>query len=75
MSISLKNYTLKYLATALLIIIAIWAGLFYAVILEELYDNTDDGLKDLKIQIVRKAYIDEKILSINEFDFNQFRIK
>ncbi len=75
MSISLKNYTLKYLATALLIIIAIWAGLFYAVILDELYDNTDDGLKDLKIQIIRKAYIDENILNINEFDFNQFRIK
>lgn len=74
MSISLKNYTLKYLAAALLIIIAIWAGLFYAVILDELYDNTDDGLKDLKIQIIRKAYIDENILNINEFDFNQFRI-
>ncbi len=74
MKISLKNYTLKYLALALLLTIAIWAGLFYAVILDELYDNTDDGLKDLKIQIIRKAYIDESILQIKEFDFNQFRI-
>lgn len=74
MSISLKNYTLKYLATALLIVIAIWAGLFYAVILDELYDNTDDGLKDLKIQIIREAYVDDNVLVINEFDFNQFRI-
>lgn len=74
MSISLKNYTLKYFAIALLLVIAIWAGLFYAVILDELYDNTDDGLKDLKIQIIREAYIDDKILTINEFDFNQFRI-
>lgn len=63
------------MATALLIIIAIWAALFYAVILDELYDNTDDGLKDLKIQIIRKAYIDEKILTIKDFDFNQFRIR
>ena len=74
MSISLKNYTLKYLALALLVIIAVWAALFYAVILDELYDNTDDGLKDLKIQIIRKAYIDEATLQIKEFDFNQFKI-
>jgi len=74
MSISLKNYTLKYLALALLVIIAVWAALFYAVILDELYDNTDDGLKDLKIQIIRKAYTDEATLQIKEFDFNQFKI-
>ncbi|KAA5537809.1 sensor histidine kinase [Paenimyroides baculatum] len=74
MSISLKNYTLKYLALALLVIIAVWAALFYAVILDELYDNTDDGLKDLKIQIIRKAYTDEATLQIKEFNFNQFKI-
>lgn len=74
MSVSLKNYTLKYLVITLLAILAIWAGIFYAVILDELYDNTDDGLKDLKIQIIREAYVDESILEINEFDFNQFRI-
>ena len=74
MSISLKNYTLKYLALALLVIIAVWAALFYAVILDELYDNTDDGLKDLKIQIIRKTYTDEATLQIKEFDFNQFKI-
>ncbi len=75
MSVSLKNYTLKYLAIALLTIIAAWAGLFYAVVFDEVYDNIDDGLKDLKIQIIREAYIDENILNVNEFDFNQFRIK
>lgn len=74
MSISLKNYTLKYLATILLVIIAIWAGIFYAIILEEVYDNTDDGLKNLKIQIIREAYNNEEVLNINKFDFNQFKI-
>lgn len=74
MNTSLKNYTLRYSATISLIIIAIWATLFYAVILDELYDNTDDGLKDLKIQIIREAYINEDILKIDKFDFNQFRI-
>ncbi|WP_430613216.1 sensor histidine kinase [Flavobacterium sp. JP2137] len=75
MKISLKNYTLKYLSIAVLLVIAVWAALFYALILDELYDNTDDGLKDLKIQIIRKAYIDDSILQISEFDFNQFRIQ
>lgn len=74
MSVSLKNYTLKYLASALLIIIAVWAALFYTFLVEEIYDNIDDGLKDLKIQIIREAYVNDKTLEINEFDFNQFRI-
>src|SRR5690606_34249169 len=74
MSISLKNYTLKYLATILLVIIAIWAGIFYAIILEEVYDNTDDGLKNLKIQIIREAYNNPEMLNVNKFDFNQFKI-
>ena len=74
MSITLKNYTLKYLATALLIVIAAWTSLFYALMLEELYDNTDDGLKDQKIQIIRKAYEDDAVLKQNQFDLNQYRI-
>lgn len=74
MSISLKNYTLKYLASALLLIIAVWAALFYTFLIEEVYDNIDDGLKDLKIQIIREAYVDDKILNTSDFSFNQFRI-
>ncbi|GET45816.1 sensor histidine kinase [Capnocytophaga felis] len=74
MSISLKSYTLKYLASALFIIIAVWATLFYTFLIEEVYDNIDDGLKNLKIQIIREAYLNDKIMDINEFDFNQFRI-
>ncbi|GIJ94119.1 two-component sensor histidine kinase [Capnocytophaga stomatis] len=74
MSISLKSYTLKYLASALFIIIAVWATLFYTFLIEEVYDNIDDGLKNLKIQIIREAYVNDKIIHINDFDFNQFRI-
>lgn len=74
MSITLKNYTLKFLATALLIVIAVWTSLFYALMLEELYDNTDDGLKDQKIQIIRKAYENESILKQHQFDLNQYKI-
>lgn len=74
MSVSLKSYTLKYLASVLFIIIAVWATLFYTFLIEEVYDNIDDGLKNLKIQIIREAYVNDKILAINDFDFNQFRI-
>lgn len=74
MAVSLKNYTLKYLLLFILAIIAVWAGLFYAFILDEVYDNVDDGLKNQKIQIVREAYDHPQILNEKEFGINQFRI-
>lgn len=74
MQVSLKNYTLRYLSIAFLIIITIWAALFYAYILEEVYDNVDDGLKNQKILILREVYENPKLLEINEYGINQFRI-
>lgn len=58
----------------LLLIIAVWAALFYAYILDEVYDNVDDGLKNRKIQIVKAVYFDENLLKNNEFGFNEFKI-
>lgn len=72
---SLKNYTLKYLVYILLVVVAVWAGLFYAFILDEVYDNVDDGLKNQKINIIRQAYIDSTVLQTSEFGINQFRIR
>ncbi|WP_419870765.1 PorY family sensor histidine kinase [Chryseobacterium sp. CT-SW4] len=75
MVVYLKNYTLKYLLISLFLLIAVWAGLFYAFILEEVYDNVDDGLKNQKIEIIREAYSNPEILIENrEFGINQFRI-
>lgn len=70
----LRNYTLRYLIIALLGVIAVWAALFYAVILDEVYDNIDDGLKNSKILIIRESFANEKVLEINEFGINQFKI-
>lgn len=70
----LRNYTLKYNVIALLCVVALWAALFYAVMLEEVYDNIDDGLKNSKILIIREAYANPQILSTPEFGINQFRI-
>lgn len=72
---SLKNYTLKYLVYILLVVVAVWAGLFYAFILDEVYDNVDDGLKNQKINIIRQAYMDSTVLQTGEFGINQFRIR
>ena len=71
---SLKTYTLKHLVYILLVVVAVWAGLFYAFILDEVYDNVDDGLKNQKINIIRQAYIDSTVLQTREFGINQFRI-
>ena len=67
MKVSLKNYTLRYLTIAFLIIMAIWASLFYAYILDEVYDNVDDGLKDRKDEILIHISNNHKLLDINEF--------
>jgi len=74
-AVSLQNYTLRYIIVALLGIIAVWAGLFYAIILEEVYDNIDDGLKNSKILIIREAYADPAVLETGTFGINQYKIE
>ncbi|MCC3215787.1 HAMP domain-containing histidine kinase [Chryseobacterium sp. X308] len=74
MKTSLKYYTIKYLIMILLLIIAVWAGLFYAYILDEVHDNVDDGLRDRKIQIIKAVYLNPQLLKNNEFGFNEFKI-
>lgn len=71
----LQNYTLRYLAITLLVVIPIWAGIFYIHILEEVHDNIDDDLKNSKIMIIRHVFSDKKILNSPEFGINKFTIK
>jgi len=71
----LQNYTLRYLAITLLLVIPIWAGIFYVLILDEVYDNIDDDLKNSKIIIIRHAFADKKLLNSPEFGINKFTIK
>ncbi|MCJ7933690.1 MAG: HAMP domain-containing histidine kinase [Chryseobacterium sp.] len=74
MKVSLKYYTIQYLIMILLLIIAVWAGLFYAYILDEVHDNVDDGLRDRKIQIIKAVYLNPDLLKNNDFGFNEFKI-
>jgi signal transduction histidine kinase len=70
----LRNYTFRYLVVALLAVIALWASLFYMVILDEVYDNVDDGLKNSKILILREAASNKAVLNTPDFGINQFKI-
>lgn len=75
MNVSVKNYTNRYIIITILVIMAIWALLFYAVLMDEVYDNVDDGLKNQKIEIIREAYANLDILNnTREFGINQYRI-
>lgn len=75
MAVSVKSYTHRFLVIAILAIIAVWALLFYAVLMDEVYDNIDDGLKNQKLEIIREAYSNPDILeNSGEFGINQFRI-
>ena len=64
MKISLKNYTLRYLTLTFLLILAVWAAVFYAYILDEVYDNIDDGLKDKKTLIIQNILRHPELLKI-----------
>lgn len=74
MSVSLKQYMMRYLVITILVIMTVWAALFYAFILEEVYDNVDDGLRNQKLLILRAVYEDPDILETREYGINQFRI-
>ncbi len=71
---SLKHYTLRYFAIAILGIIAVWAASFYFFIIEEVYDNIDDGLKDSEMRIKKEIELNPDLLLASEYDLAQFKI-
>lgn len=71
----LRNYTLIYLSVALLLIIGIWAAIFYFNMLDEVYDSIDDGLDNYKMLIIEKAEEDSTVLSKNEFAESNYSIR
>lgn len=71
---SLKYYTLRYLFIAILINITVWAASFYWLIVEEVNDNIDDGLKSSKNRILDAVKTDPDLLKVNEFGIGQYKI-
>jgi signal transduction histidine kinase len=71
----LLNFTSRYFAIALLIIIPVWAAIFYYSMLDEIYDSIDDGLDNQKGLIIRKASADSSLLTKNSFEENDYAIR
>lgn len=70
----LHNYTLKYLSIGIIVVLTIWVVIFYAFMTEEVYDNIDDGLKNTKNEIIKKAYDNPELISFQSFGTSGFRI-
>jgi signal transduction histidine kinase len=71
----LLNHTTKYFSIALLIIVSIWAVVFYLNMLDEVYDSLDDGLDNYKMLIIEKAQKDTTVLYKTEFEESNYSIR
>ncbi|WP_432411724.1 sensor histidine kinase [Rasiella sp. SM2506] len=67
----LLNYTSRHLALLLLLLITVWAVLFYYAMLDEIYDSLDDGLENQKFLMVQRAASDPSILSQDDPHFEK----
>ena len=70
----LLNYTSAYFAAILLVVITIWAGVFYYAMLDEINDSIDDGLDNQKGLVIQKATLDTTLLQKNDFDESDYAI-
>ena len=71
----LLNHTTKYFAILLIVLISIWAVIFYFAMLDEVYDSLDDGLENQKELIIRAVNDDPDLLQDTEFGVNNYTIK
>ncbi|GEO07472.1 two-component sensor histidine kinase [Adhaeribacter aerolatus] len=71
----LLNYTTAYFAGILLLVILVWAGLFYINMLDEIYDSMDDGLGNQKMLVMQKAARDSSVFERRNFEDGYYRLK
>lgn len=70
----LLNHTTQYFSIALLLIVGVWAVIFYINMLDEVYDSLDDGLDNYKLLIIEKAHKDSTVLHKTEFEESNYSI-
>ncbi|MDM1044527.1 HAMP domain-containing histidine kinase [Myroides sp. 1354] len=70
----LHHYMLGYLSVGIIVVLTAWVVIFYAFMTDEVYDNIDDGLKNSKTEIIKKAYANPQVESFLPFGTNGFRI-
>ncbi|SIQ01985.1 sensor histidine kinase [Maribacter ulvicola] len=71
----LLNHTTKYFALLLIVLISIWAVIFYFAMLDEVYDSLDDGLENQKELIIKALNNEPDLLNDTEFGVNNYTIK
>ncbi|RFN59062.1 sensor histidine kinase [Marixanthomonas ophiurae] len=71
----LLNYTTTYFSILLLVLISVWAVLFYYAMFDEIYDSLDDGLENQKMLVIQYAEKDSTILRKQNFDESGYTIK
>lgn len=72
---NLLNYTLKYLYVTLLVVISIWAVIFYIRMIDEIRDSLDDGLENDKMLVIQKVAHDHATISRAGFNEHNYSIK
>jgi signal transduction histidine kinase len=71
----LLNYTTAFFAVILLVIIPLWAALFYYSMLDEIYDSMDDGLDNQKLLVIQKAGTDSSVFRRTTFEEGDYTIR
>jgi hypothetical protein len=71
----LLNYTAGWVVGIFLVILSVWAVIFYYVMLDEIYDSIDDGLDNQKGLVIQKAATDSSVLYKNNFDETDYAIR
>lgn len=71
----LLNYTSTYFSMILLVLISIWAVVFYYAMFDEIYDSIDDGLDNRKMVLIARASKDLSLLDNPQLDEYLFTIK
>ncbi|WP_116771532.1 ATP-binding protein [Maribacter litoralis] len=71
----LLNHTTKYFALLLIVLISIWAVIFYFAMIDEVYDSLDDGLENQKELIIDAVKVNPDLLQDTDFGVNNYTIK
>lgn len=74
MKMKLHHYMLGYWSVGIIVVLTAWVVIFYSFMTDEVYDNIDDGLKNSKTEIIKKAYTNPKVESFLPFGTSGFRI-
>jgi len=71
----LVNQSLKYLSISILLIVAVWASVFYINMLHEIKSSIDEGLENYKRLIILNAQKDSTLITKTYFDESFFTIR